>query len=64
MVRYIITGFIGALVGAGLLVLLFFVTNPIPSSLVCSIGKDRKITDCVDQNGKKVKPPHSVRIRE
>lgn len=61
--RYIITGVIGAVVGAGILVLLFVVANPIPSSLTCSLSGENKLVDCVDQDGKEITSPHDVTIR-
>ena len=63
MARYIITGVVSAIVGAGIVVVLFIIANPIPKSLVCSITAERRVVDCVDGNGKHVNIPHSVQIR-
>jgi hypothetical protein len=49
MIRYVLTGIAGAVVGAGIVVVLFIVANPIPSPLVCSISPQRRVVDCVDE---------------
>jgi hypothetical protein len=63
MIRYVFTGVAGAIVGAGIIVVLVLVFNPIPSSLVCSVNAERTVVDCTDENGKPVNIPHTVRIR-
>jgi hypothetical protein len=62
MMRYVLTGVVGVLVGVALAAGLFVVANPIPSSLVCSV-QDDVVTDCTTEDGDEVDIPHTVHIR-
>ncbi len=63
MIRYVVISVVSAIAGAGIVVALFIVFNPIPSSLVCSVNGERTVVDCTDEDGKQLNIPHTVRIR-